>query len=212
MIHARAARPLLALAVAGLSVALVGCTAPAPSDDATPAPAPSSRPAPTDDVTPQALTSPAPIALEPVEIGTGDAISVATGRRAGRLAFTDLGPAGTDIRLTGFGDVPQDLGLVLLDEFEPKRGCLPDVFDTSSWQPDLVRDANGDHVAHEDRRGDTMGNPAEFPHAMAIIRDPVLPDSDVAGRAKQIEEFQAEAAKGCIFPTVFEAELTWHAR
>jgi hypothetical protein len=211
--HARAARPLLALAAAGLAVALAGCTAAAPSDDAvTPTPGPSSRPTPTNDVAPEALTSPAPAALEPVEIGSGDAISVSTGRRAGRLTFTDLGPAGTDIRLTGFGDVPQDLSLVLLDEFEPKRGCLPDVFDTSSWQPDLVRDATGDHVAHEDRRGDTMGDPAEFPHAMAIVKDPVLPDSDVAGRAKQIEEFQAEVAEGCTFPTVFEAELTWHAR
>jgi hypothetical protein len=211
VIHARVTRALLALAAAGTVLALVGCTAPG-SDDATTAPPTSWRPTPTDPVEPEALPSPTPVALDPVEIGSGDAISVSSGRRVGRLTFTDLGPAGTDIRLTGFGDVPQDLGLVLLDEFEPKRGCLPDVFDTSSWQPDLVRDANGDHVAHEDRRGDTMGNPAEFPYAMTIIRDPVLPDSDVEGRAKQIQEFQAEVARGCTFPTVSETELTWHAR
>ena len=212
MTRARPTRSPLALALAafGLAVALAGCTAPA-TDDAIPAPPP--RPTPTDAVAPDALpSSPAPVALDPVEIGAGDAIAVGSGREAGRLTFTDLGPAGTDIRLTGFGDIPQDLGLVLLDEYEPKRGCLPDVFQTSSWQPDLVRDANGDHVAHEDRRGDTMGDPAEFPHAMALIREPVLPDGDVQGRAKQTEQFQAEAARGCIFPTVLEAELTWHAR
>jgi hypothetical protein len=209
--HARAARSLLALAAAGIAVALVGCTAPA-ADDATPAPAASPRPTPTDAVAAEPLPSPTPVALDPVEIGSAAAISVRSGREVGRLTFTDLGPAGTDIRLTGFGDVPQDLALVLLDEYDPKPGCLPDVFDTSSWQPDLVRDAAGDHVAHEPRRGDTMGNPAEFPYAMTIIRDPVLPDSDVEGRAEQIREFEAEAASGCIFPTVSETELTWRAR
>ena len=108
--------------------------------------------------------------------------------------------------------MPQDLALVLLDEFDPKPGCLPDVFDTSSWQPDLVREPSGDHVAHRDRHGDATGNPAESPYAMAMIRDPVLPDSDVEGRARQIERFEAEIAAGCTFPTLLEAEITWHDR
>lgn len=207
----RPPRPLLALAATGLVAGLVGCTAPSDGDPVPP-PSVSARPLPSDAVAPKVLPSPTPVALDPVEIGAGDAISVASGRRVGRLTFTDLGGAGTDIRLTGFGDVPEDLALVLLDESDPKPGCLPDVFDTSSWQPDLVREPGGDQVAHRDRRGDTMGNPAEFPYAMAMIRDPVVPDADVEGRAREIERFEAEVAAGCTFPTVLEAEITWRGR
>jgi hypothetical protein len=207
----RPSRPLLPLAAAMLVAGLVGCTAP-PEGNPVPSTTASARSVPSGAVAPKVLPSPTPVASDPVEIGAGDAVAVASGRRVGRLTFTDRGGAGTDIRLTGFGDVPEDLALVLLDEFDPKPGCLPDVFDTSSWQPDLVREPSGDHVGHRARRGDTMGNPAEFPYAMAMIREPVLPDSDVEGRAREIERFEAEVAAGCSFPTVLEAEITWRAR
>jgi hypothetical protein len=198
----RAALPAAGIALV-LLLALTGCTATGTGSAPAAAPPaePTARTTPAGAVPASPGPGPAP-ASEPVEIGTGDVVRTASGRAdGGRLVFTDLGPAGTEIRLTGFEHVAGDIRLVLLDEFQPKPGCLPDVFHMSSWQPDLVPDGRGAHVAHVDRRGDRMGNPAEFPHAMMMDAGPWGSDAS-----------KPTAPAGCIFPTIAEAEISWRAR
>ncbi|MFT2707829.1 hypothetical protein [Clavibacter zhangzhiyongii] len=195
-------RPVLPAAgiAAAVLLALGGCTAPEPED--APAAAPAARPTPGGTDGPAGSAPRLLPASDPVEIGVGDVVPIASARpEGGRLTFTDLGPGGTDIRLTGLEQITGDIRLVLLDEFQPKPGCLPDVFHMSSWQPDLVPDGQGAHVAHVDRHGDRMGNPAEFPHAMMMDAGPWGSDPS-----------RPPAPAGCIFPTVAEAEITWRAR
>jgi len=193
MTRARPTRSPLALALAafGLAVALAGCTAPA-TDDAIPAPPP--RPTPT------SATAPSPVAVAPVEFGSGVVRSAGRGSPdVGRLTFVDRGPDGVDVRLTGLEDVPAGVGLVLLDQYEQKPGCLPDVFETSAWQPDLVPDGNGTRTVHIPREYDATNDYSAFPHALMIDRAEV-------DRLWAQDDFPA-----CSWPVIAEAEMTWTA-
>ncbi|PPF59428.1 hypothetical protein C5C13_06725 [Clavibacter michiganensis] len=198
--RARRSAPVAATATAvtaaalAVGAALAGCTAPPAAGPA--ATIPAARP------TPAALSSPdplptRPVASDPVELGSGEVTVAGTRDAVGTLTFTDIGAAGIDIRLTGLDHVPGAISLVLLDEYQPKRGCLPDVFHMSAWQPDLEPDGTGARIAHVDRYRDASGDRAEFPHAMMMLADTTGAD------------FDAQVAAGCMFPVVAESEVTW---
>ncbi|MBP2456697.1 hypothetical protein ABID70_002221 [Clavibacter michiganensis] len=195
---ARRSTPVAVTSVAAAALAigavLAGCTS--PPADPVPATTPAARPTPAEASSPDPVPT-RPVASDPVELGSGEVTVPGIDDPVGTLTFTDLGAAGIDIRLTGLDEVPGAISLVLLDEYEPKRGCLPDVFHMSAWQPDLEPDGAGAHSVHVDRYRDASGDRGEFPHAMMMVADSSGAD------------FDDQVASGCLFPVVAESEVTW---